>query len=87
MVFDMNSTVRETPFGEIDINTLVDIQDVVIDTSMPQEERMKSYLSQIKNPYLYRCDDIIVRVSFADNGASLLDRLKQYLFSWQGKRL
>ena len=80
----MTSTMRQTPFGEIDINSLADIQDVKIDTSLPREERMKSYLRQIKNPYLYRCGDVIVRVSFADSGATLLDRLRQYLFSGQG---
>ena len=80
----MTSTMRQTPFGEIDINSLADIQDVKIDTSLPRDERMKSYLRQIRNPYLYRCGDVIVRVSFADNGATLLDRLRQYLFSGQG---
>ena len=71
----------------ININDLADIRDVEIDPSLPQEERMKSYLRQIKNPHLYRCGDMIVRVSFANTGATLGDRLKQYLLSGQGLAL
>jgi hypothetical protein len=66
---------------------LADIRDVVIDPSLPQEERMQSYLKQIKNPYLYRCGDMIVRVSYANNGYTLGDRLKQYLLSGHGINL
>lgn len=63
------------------LEDLADIRDVRIDTSLPKEERIKSYLEQIRNPYLYKCDDVIVRVSFADTDATLEDRMKQYLLS------
>ena len=80
-------TIRHTPFGDINVDDLADIRDVKIDTSLPREERKKSYLQQIKNPYLYRYGDVIVRVSFADNGYTLEDRLRQYLFGGQGLSL
>jgi hypothetical protein len=82
-----NLSETPDPFGDVDINTLADIQDVVIDTSQPLEERRKSYLRQIKDPHLYRCGDVIVRATFADSGATLKDRLRQYLLSGQGMRL
>jgi hypothetical protein len=82
-----NSNIRQTPFGEVDISKLADIQDVYIDTSQPLEERRKSYLRQIKDPYLYRCDDVVVKATFAESGATLKDRLRQYLLSGQGLRL
>ena len=68
----------------INIDDLADIRDVEVDTTRPKEERQKSYLRQIKNPRLYRCGDMIVRVSFANTGVTLADRLKQYLLSGQG---
>lgn len=67
----------------INIDDLADIQDVKIDASLPKEERIKSYLRQIKNPYCYKCNDMVVRVSFANTDATLEDRIKQYLFSGQ----
>jgi hypothetical protein len=83
----MSENSALSPFGEVDINTLADIQDVVIDTSQSPEERRKSYLRQIKNPRLYRCGDTVVRASFSDSGCTLKDRLKQYLLSGQGMKL
>ena len=35
----------------IDRDKLVDIRDVVINTDLPKEERIKDYIRQIKNPY------------------------------------
>lgn len=83
----MNPNIRQTPYGEVDISTLADIRDVVIDTSLPLEERKKSYLRQIKNPYLYRHGDTIIHVRFAENGPSLKERLKEYLLSGGGMRI
>lgn len=80
----MQNMIRENSRHDADtvnIDDLADIRDVRIDTSLPKEARVASYLEQIKNPYLYRCGDIIVRVSFADTEATLEDRLKQYLLS------
>jgi len=77
-------TSPETP---ISIDNLADIRDIVIDPSLPKEERQRSFLRQIKNPNLYRCGDMIVRVSFANSGEKLEDRLKQYLLSGQGLAL
>jgi len=86
----MNSVNKENmrPVEEqININELVDIRSIEIDSLLSPEEKKKSYLEQIKNPNLYRCGDIIVHVSFADTGVSLEDRLKQYLLSDRGLSL
>ena len=34
----------------IDRDKLVDIRDVIINTDLPKEERIKDYVRQIKNP-------------------------------------
>ena len=71
----------------VSIATLADIQDVEIDLTLPVAEKRASYLRQIRNPRLYRCGNVVVRASFARTGASLEDRLKQYLLSAQGLAL
>ena len=71
----------------VNINELVDIQDVRIDTSLPVAEKIKSYQEQIKNDRCYRYEDTIVRVSFLDIGPSLTTRMKQYLLSGQSVEL
>ncbi|MCD8106777.1 MAG: hypothetical protein LUE20_02285 [Oscillospiraceae bacterium] len=58
--------------GEL-LDSLVDIRDVRIDRSQPVEERMKSYVEQIKNPYMFRVGDTVVRVSYADTPETIND--------------
>jgi len=71
----------------VNIDELVDIQDVQIDTALPVAEKRKSYLRQIKNDRCFRYEDTIVRISFLDTGPSLTARLKQYLLSGQSVEL
>ena len=64
----------------VDINDLKDIRDVKIDTSLPKEERMKSFIRQIGNPYCYRHGDYVVKVSYCnDSGLTLEDCLMTYI--------
>lgn len=53
--------------------SLVDIRDVRIDRSLPMEERVKSYVEQVKNPYMFKVGNTVVRVSYADNGRTIND--------------
>lgn len=54
---------------------LVDLRNVTIDPSLPVEEKMKSYIEQIKNPYKYRVDDIVVILKFNESGPSFQETL------------
>lgn len=67
----------------VDIRTvsrddLVDIRDVVIDQDAPKEERIKSFLRQIKNPYCFKVGNVVVKTTFADTDVTLDDRLEHY---------
>ena len=62
-------------------NTLKDICNVKIDTTLSFAERQQSYLQQLGNPYLYKCDDVTVRISFADTEVTFEDRIKQLLMA------
>lgn len=61
---------------------LCDIRNVVIDTTLPCKERIKSYIDQIGNPYCYVDDGVVVAIGYADTQVSLQDRLKSYVSSW-----
>ena len=53
--------------------SLVDIRDVRIDRSLPMEERVKSYVEQVKNPYMFKVGNTVVRISYTDNGRTMND--------------
>ncbi len=55
------------------LDSLVDIRDVRIDRTLPVEERMKSYVEQIKNPYMFKVGDTVVRVSYANTPETIND--------------
>ena len=61
--------------------TLVDIRDVKIDRSLPIEERVKSYVEQVKNPYLFKVGNTVVRVSYADTNRTMNDNFVNMIAS------
>lgn len=61
------------------LDSLVDIRDVKIDRSLPVEERMKSYVEQIKNPYMFKVGNTIVRASYKEDGPSFQEVFNQML--------
>ncbi|MGN0786461.1 MAG: DUF6870 family protein [Christensenellales bacterium] len=63
------------------LDSLVDIRDVKIDRSLPVEERMKSYVEQIKNPYMFKVGKTIVRVSYANTTQTINDNFLNLLMS------
>ena len=67
--------------SEKNLSELVDIRDVVIDKSLPLEERVRSYVEQIKDPYCFKVGDVVVRVSYADKGKSLTDSFTSMIAS------
>ena len=58
---------------------LADIRDVTVDPDLPREERIAEFLRQIKNPYCFRCGKFTIRASYAQDGVSLEDCLKQII--------
>lgn len=52
---------------------LVDIRDVKIDRTLPTEERIKSFVEQIKDPYRFKVGDVVVKVSFANTQNTITD--------------
>ena len=63
------------------LDSLVDIRDVKIDRSMSVEDRMKSYVEQIKNPYMFKVGNTVVRGSYANTQATINDNFVNLLAS------
>lgn len=71
--------MKEMDIREADINTLADILEIKIDSNLDSTEKKREFIRQIKNPYLYRQGEYVVKLSFADTDATLTDRLKEYI--------
>ena len=51
--------------------SLVDILDVKLDSSMEQADRVRSFIQQVKNPYRFKVGDVVVNVAYTNGGATL----------------
>lgn len=71
--------MRTIDLSCIDKDTLVDIRSIKINTALPREERIADFVGQIKNPYFFKCGDMVIQAIFPDTEITLTDRLKQYL--------
>lgn len=58
---------------------LVDIRDVKINPDLPIEEKIKSFVEQVRNPYHFRVGKVKVRVSYADTDNTLNDSFARLL--------
>lgn len=69
----------EMDFSDVKLEELVDISNIRIDRNKDTEERKKQYLNQVKNPYLVKVGDTMVKIRFANNGISFEDAFENLL--------
>ena len=70
--------MRNTNNDDLRQMPLKDISTVIIDTTKSCDERIRSYVEQIGNPYRYIDNGVIVEIEYADTNISLHDRLLSY---------
>ncbi len=71
--------MKDMDIREADAGKLADILEIEIDKDLSDTEKKREFIRQIKNPYLYRQGEYVVKLSFADTDATLTDRLKEYI--------
>ena len=71
--------MKNIDIGIVDRDELVDIRSVKIDPDLPREQRIQSFLEQIKNPYCYLCGDVVVKISFSEKGSTMQECMEHYI--------
>ncbi len=71
--------MKDMDIREADTGGLADILEIEIDGDLSDTKKKREFIRQIRNPYLYRQGEYIVKLSFADTDATLTDRLKEYI--------
>lgn len=72
--------LKNVDMAQCETDHLVNLHSVSIDKSLPISERLCSLWEQVKNPYLFRVDDIAVKVEFS-SGKSLENALLSFLWA------
>lgn len=68
-----------TDVRTVDINTLTDIRDIIIDTKLPVKERLASFARQTNNLYVYRMGDYVIKVKFQKEGPGIDEKFEVFL--------
>ena len=58
---------------------LTDLRDIQIDTSWSVQRKLLAFADQTDNVYLNRIGGYIVKVSFQKSGATIDDKMSEYL--------
>lgn len=62
----------------VDINTLIDLRDIVVDTKKPVLEKLASFAGKTNNVYVHRIGNYIVKVRFQKEGPTIDDKMEEY---------
>lgn len=67
-----------TECKKTDVKTIQDkdvdeISTIKIDKRKSSNERILDFLCKAKNPYIFKCDGVIVKISFSDNSNMTAD--------------
>ena len=69
----------EMDFSDAKLEELAYIGKIRIDRKKSVEEKKRQYLNQVKNPYLVKVGDTMVKIRFANNGVSFEDAFENLL--------
>ena len=67
----------EVEIENLELSTLINVEQVVIDQNLPVTERMMEYLEKVKNPYCFLCGETPVKICFMENEIKLEKKLKE----------
>ena len=77
----MEKITHETDFADmenVDIESLADIREIIIDDSMEDSEKTEKFLKEILNPYCFRYGNTAVKIEFDNSDISFIDCVKTY---------
>ena len=67
--------MKNVDIRTVDINALPDISGFKFDNTLSRTERARRILEATKNPYLFRLDDMVVKIEFAEQGKPLQEHM------------
>ena len=73
--------MKDVDIRTVNRNELVDLNTVVIDENQSVEERLESFIEQIKNPFCFRVGDIAVKVVYKENGPTFQQNFEEMLLT------
>ena len=71
--------MKSADIRTVDKNSLVDLNDVVVNEALPISERVADFVSQIRNPYCFRIGEVAVKVVYKSEGPTFQQNMEDLL--------
>ena len=72
-------TMRSVNPKTVDRSTLVQRDSIRLEPAAAQDDRLRDFIRQIRNPYFYLDGKTVVKISFSKTDTTLEDCLEHYL--------
>lgn len=72
-------TLSSLSLQEVNINSLHELTDIIIEADVSIEDRLAMYIEQISNPYCFKVNGTPVKIAFANHNRVLNEALYNYL--------
>ena len=82
MTIEELEEMREVDVRCVDRSNLVDLQEIRIDHSQPIEQRVRDFVTKVKNPYCFMVGDVVVKVAFNPEGLSFEEQFEKMLLGF-----
>ena len=67
--------LKKVDIRTVDTSTLADIGKIRIDRTLPKEERLLAFIREVRNPFCFICNGMVVKTSFSDTDESIENKL------------
>lgn len=64
---------EKVSLSDVTVDDVDDIDSIVIDKKKSSNDRILSFLNTVKNPYIFKVDNKLVKISFSDNSNKTAD--------------
>jgi len=62
---------------------LIDISALTVDQDLDKYERIEKFIHDVRNPYLFKVGDTVVKVQFGESQKTLQESITKMLDGWQ----
>ncbi len=70
---------KDMKLEDITLDDVDEISSIKIDRRKPSNERILDFIMKVKNPYIFKVNDKLVRISFSDTDKTAEDCLTNVL--------
>ena len=67
--------LKKVDIRTVDAGVLADIGKIRIDRTLPKEERLLAFIREVRNPFCFICNGMVVKTSFSDTDENLESKL------------